>query len=57
MNHGVEEEVEGMFEMGRETFALPLEGKLPFDQGDEGNQFGYVYPPCLGPTPNTHYMH
>ncbi|EJF60000.1 Clavaminate synthase-like protein [Dichomitus squalens LYAD-421 SS1] len=40
-NHGVDEEVDGMFEMGRETIALPLEEKLKFEQGDQGVSFGY----------------
>lgn len=40
-NHGVENEVEGMFEMGAETMDLPLEEKLKFDQGVEGRVFGY----------------
>ena len=39
-NHGVENEVEGMFEMGAETMDLPLEEKLKFDQGVEGRVFG-----------------
>ena len=29
-----------MFEMGRETIALPLEEKLKFEQGDQGISFG-----------------
>lgn len=39
-DHGVDEEVSGMFEMGRETIALPLEEKLRFEQGDQGVSFG-----------------
>ena len=38
-NHGVDE-VDGMFEMGRETMALPLEEKGKFEQGAEGASFG-----------------
>ncbi|KAF9033917.1 Clavaminate synthase-like protein [Hymenopellis radicata] len=40
-NHGVDDEVSEMFEMGRETIALPLEEKLKFEQGDDGTSFGY----------------
>ncbi|KAM5537782.1 hypothetical protein V8D89_008550 [Ganoderma adspersum] len=40
-NHGVDDEVGEMFEMGRETIALPLEEKLKFEQGDQGISFGY----------------
>ncbi|KAI0686229.1 Clavaminate synthase-like protein [Earliella scabrosa] len=39
-NHGVEE-VDAMFDVGRETLALPLEEKLKFEQGDQGFSFGY----------------
>lgn len=35
-NHGVDEEVDGMFDMGAETMRLPLEDKVKFKQGDEG---------------------
>ncbi|KAF8079383.1 Clavaminate synthase-like protein [Lyophyllum atratum] len=41
MNHGVDEEVAGMFDMGAETMALPLEEKMKFEQGDDGMSFGY----------------
>ena len=41
-NHGADEEVEQMFEMGAETMALPLEEKMKFEQGDDGVSFGYV---------------
>ncbi|KAJ8517183.1 hypothetical protein ONZ45_g5593 [Pleurotus djamor] len=40
-NHGTDEEVEGMFEMGRKTMDLPLDEKLEFEQGDSGRSFGY----------------
>lgn len=40
-NHGVEEEVDGMFKMGEETMNLPLEEKLKYEQGDGGQSFGY----------------
>ncbi|KAK7051466.1 hypothetical protein VNI00_004440 [Paramarasmius palmivorus] len=40
-NHGADEEVNEMFEMGRETMALPLEVKMKFEQGDGGVSFGY----------------
>ena len=39
-NHGVEEEVDGMFDMGAETMDLPLEEKLKYEQGDLGHSFG-----------------
>ena len=39
-NHGVEDEVDSMFEMGSETIALPLEEKLQFEEGDQGVAFG-----------------
>jgi len=38
-NHGCDPEP--MFNMGAETFALPLEEKLKFEQGDGGMSFGY----------------
>ncbi|PCH44297.1 Clavaminate synthase-like protein [Wolfiporia cocos MD-104 SS10] len=40
-NHGVDNEVNAMFEMGAETMALPLEEKMKFEQGDDGMSFGY----------------
>lgn len=40
-NHGAEEEVDMMFEMGKRTMELPLEEKLKFEQGDSGNSAGY----------------
>ncbi|KAI0031557.1 Clavaminate synthase-like protein [Vararia minispora EC-137] len=40
-NHGADEAVAGMFEMGAETMALPLEEKMKFEQGNEGMSFGY----------------
>jgi len=40
-NHGADEEVAGMFQMGAETMALPLEEKMKFEQGDEGMSAGY----------------
>lgn len=39
-NHGADEEVEAMFEMGAETMALPLDEKMAYEQGDSGNNFG-----------------
>lgn len=35
-NHGVNAEVDAIFEMGRETMALPLEEKLKYAQEDDG---------------------
>ncbi|KAJ7055816.1 hypothetical protein C8F01DRAFT_1157781 [Mycena amicta] len=40
-NHGVDDEVREMFNMGAETMALPMEEKMKYEQGDEGNSFGY----------------
>ncbi|EMD41147.1 hypothetical protein CERSUDRAFT_80784 [Gelatoporia subvermispora B] len=40
-NHGVNEEVNGMFDMGAETMRLPLDEKMKYEQGDEGMSFGY----------------
>jgi len=40
-NHGADDEVNGMFDTGAETMALPLEEKLKYEQGDEGMSFGY----------------
>ncbi|KAI0772544.1 Clavaminate synthase-like protein [Trametes elegans] len=40
-NHGVDDEVDAMFDMGRETLALPLEEKMKYEQGDGGFSFGY----------------
>ena len=41
-NHGVDEEVAGMFETGAEVMALPLSEKLEYEQGDAGSSFGYA---------------
>ncbi|KAL0952183.1 hypothetical protein HGRIS_008795 [Hohenbuehelia grisea] len=40
-NHGVEEEANGMFDLGAATMALPLEEKMRYEQGDDGSSFGY----------------
>ncbi|PCH34265.1 Clavaminate synthase-like protein [Wolfiporia cocos MD-104 SS10] len=40
-NHGVEWEVDQMFDMGAETLDLPLDELMKFEQGDNGNSFGY----------------
>ncbi|KAJ7116907.1 Clavaminate synthase-like protein [Mycena epipterygia] len=40
-NHGVDEQVDGMFDMAAETMALPLEEKMKYEQGDDGMSFGY----------------
>jgi len=40
-NHGVGQEVDEMFNMGAETMALPLSEKMKFEQGDDGQSFGY----------------
>jgi len=40
-NHGADEDVENMFDMGAETMNLPMEEKMKFEQGDSGASFGY----------------
>ncbi|OAX31654.1 Clavaminate synthase-like protein [Rhizopogon vinicolor AM-OR11-026] len=40
-NHGADQEVSDMFDMGAETMALPCEERMKFEQGDEGQSFGY----------------
>ncbi|OJT09574.1 UPF0676 protein [Trametes pubescens] len=40
-NHGVEWEVDAMFDLGSETLALPLSEKMKYEQGDNGDSFGY----------------
>ncbi|KAJ8079640.1 hypothetical protein PM082_011227 [Marasmius tenuissimus] len=40
-NHGVQEVVDRMFDMGEATMKLPYEEKMKFEQGDEGRSFGY----------------
>lgn len=39
-NHGVEWEVDAMFDLGSETLALPLSEKMKYEQGDNGDSFG-----------------
>ena len=39
-NHGVDDEVNETFEMGKETMDLPLEEKMKYEQGDDGVSFG-----------------
>ncbi|KAG2153611.1 uncharacterized protein EDB93DRAFT_1239804 [Suillus bovinus] len=40
-NHGADQEANDMFNLGAETLALPLEERLKFEQGDNGQSFGY----------------
>ncbi|KAI0778816.1 Clavaminate synthase-like protein [Trametes elegans] len=40
-NHGVEWEADAMFDLGAETLALPLSEKMKYEQGDNGDSFGY----------------
>ncbi|KAI0076053.1 Clavaminate synthase-like protein [Panus rudis PR-1116 ss-1] len=40
-NHGINEEVNRMFDVYGETLDLPLEEKMRFEQGDSGNSYGY----------------
>ncbi|KAL0569476.1 hypothetical protein V5O48_012489 [Marasmius crinis-equi] len=42
-NHGVQDEVDGMFEMGEATMKLPMEEKMKYEQSDEGSSFGYTH--------------
>jgi len=42
-NHGAGDEVNGMFDMGAETMALPLEEKLKFAQMDDGLSVSFGY--------------
>ena len=39
-NHGAEQEVDGMFDMGSEVMDLPLEEKMKFEEGDSEMAFG-----------------
>lgn len=39
-NHGVDSEVNEMFDMGAETMNLPMEEKMKYEQGDSGISFG-----------------
>lgn len=41
-NHGADEEVNAMFDMGETTMALPLDEKMKYEQGDDGMSFGYA---------------
>ncbi|THV06486.1 Clavaminate synthase-like protein [Dendrothele bispora CBS 962.96] len=40
-NHGTDEEVNDLFDLGEETMELPLEEKMKYEQGDAGSSFGY----------------
>ncbi|KAI0756397.1 Clavaminate synthase-like protein [Daedaleopsis nitida] len=40
-NHGADREVDYMFDVGAETLALPLAEKMKYEQGDNGDSFGY----------------
>ena len=40
INHGVDHEVNAVFNVGTETLALPLSQKMKFEQGDNGDSFG-----------------
>ncbi|TFK86937.1 Clavaminate synthase-like protein [Polyporus arcularius HHB13444] len=40
-NHGVDREVNAMFDVGAETLALPMSEKMKYEQGDNGDSFGY----------------
>ena len=39
-NHGADNEVNAMFDMGEETMKLPLAEKMKYEQGDGGSNFG-----------------
>lgn len=40
-NHGVEKEVNEMFDLGKAFMELPLDVKMQYEEGDDGMQFGY----------------
>ncbi|KAI0094396.1 Clavaminate synthase-like protein [Irpex rosettiformis] len=40
-NHGAEHEVSNMFDMGAEALDLPFSEKMKYEQGDNGDSFGY----------------
>ncbi|KIP11665.1 hypothetical protein PHLGIDRAFT_99067 [Phlebiopsis gigantea 11061_1 CR5-6] len=40
-NHNLHDEVDRMFDVCADTLDLPLEEKMPFEQGDDGDSFGY----------------
>lgn len=40
-NHGVEGEVNRMFDLGADSLDLPVEELMKFEQGDNGDSFGY----------------
>ncbi|KAI0696905.1 hypothetical protein BC835DRAFT_1271188 [Cytidiella melzeri] len=40
-NHGADEEANAMFEMGAETMNLPMPEKMRYEQGNDGESFGY----------------
>jgi len=44
-NHGVEEDVDNMFEAGEKVMSMPMEEKMKYEQGDSGCSFGYK---CAG---------
>lgn len=46
-NHGAENLVEPMFETGRQTLALPMDEKMKYWQGNQGDSFGCVSPTRL----------
>lgn len=39
-NHGADQEIEEMFDMGAETMAMPMAEKIKFEQGTDGQSFG-----------------
>lgn len=39
-NHGIDSEVDRMFNMGKATMNLPLEEKMQYEQGDSGMSHG-----------------
>ncbi|TDL15387.1 Clavaminate synthase-like protein [Rickenella mellea] len=42
-NHGVDDEVARMFDMGAKTMRLPMDEKMKYEQGDDGRSFGYKF--------------
>jgi len=40
-NHGIDKEVDAMFDLSAEVMSLPKDEKMKFAQGDHGKSFGY----------------
>ncbi|EJF59541.1 Clavaminate synthase-like protein [Dichomitus squalens LYAD-421 SS1] len=40
-NHGIDDEIDAMFDLGAQTLALPLDKKMPYHYQEDGSSFGY----------------